>query len=490
MNCKSKYRIFCLGVLLFFFNSSNGQNMLGLTFSIYSGVSGAMVNPAFLSGSKAFVDVNVVGNANFIENNMFYVPASENFSSQIIHLDTTQINDGEFKYNRNYTYFNNTKDKYFYGNVKILGPAVMVQAGKHVFAISSFLRSVHSGNNVPSEIPVIMYEEISYKPYRNINFIEYDYSFVSLIWTEVDLSYSYDFFNRYENQLTLGATIKGLFGHEGSYVSIKNADFTINDKNSVYFKNLDAEFGFSLPVDYQTSEILLDPFTKGFGMGLDVGFVYTRKRSSFAPYQEKKLCAKPYADYKYRIGVSLMDIGGITFKKNAEKHDFNDVSSYWDQFDTTHYEGIHRIVKSYSMAFYGDPDSSYVSDKIKIALPTIVSVQFDYHIHKNFYLAAIWNQSLKYQANQVFQPSLVAVIPRYENRMFGVSVPVSLFNYQKPAIGLALRIYSFTIGTENIGTWMGMSDFTGMDFYFTLKINLDKGICMSYRKDACSNKFK
>ena len=408
----------------------------------------------------------------------------------MIRLDTSGMSDGEYKYNRNFTYFNNTKDKYFYGNVKVLGPAVMVQAGKHTFALSTFFRSVNSGNNIPYEVPIIMYEEISYEPYHNINFVENNYSFATLTWSEIDLSYAYDFFDQYENRLTFGATVKGLFGHEGGYVSINNVDFVIKDKKSVQFNNLDAEFGYSLPVDYQTSEILLDPLTKGYGFGVDLGFVFTKKKSSFAPYHEKKLCARPYSDYKYRIGLSLIDIGSITFKENAEKHSFDNVGLYWEGFDTIHYDGIHRIVQSYSKAFYGDTGTSYVSDKIKIALPTTVSLQFDYHIHKDFYLAAIWNQPVKYQPNQVYQPSLVAIIPRYENRMIGVSVPVSLFNYQKPAIGLALRIYSFTIGTENMATWMGFSDFTGMDFYFSLKINLNKGFCMSFRKDACSNRFK
>lgn len=490
MNCKHKYRLFWLIILLFIFNGTSGQSMLGLTFSIYSGVSGAMVNPAFLTGSKVFVDINAVGNINFIQNDIYYVPASENFLSQIIRFDTAQIKNGDFKYSRNYTYFNNTKDKFFYGNVKVLGPAVMIQAGKHAFAISSFFRSVHSGNNIPYEVPIIMYEEISYEPYQDINFNEKNYSFVTMTWSEINLSYAYDIFDQYENRLTFGATVKGLFGHEGGYASIKNANFIIHDRKTVQFNNLNAEFGYSLPVDYETSEILLEPLTKGYGFGVDLGFVFTKKSSSISPYNEKKLCAKPYSDYKYRIGVSLIDIGSITFRKNAEKHVFDNVGLYWEEFDTVHYDGINRIVESYDQAFYGDTGTSYVSDKIKIALPTTVSFQFDYHIHKDFYFAAIWSQPVKYQPNQIYQPSLIAVIPRYETRMIGVSVPVSLFNYQKPAIGLALRVYSFTIGTENLGSWLGLSDFTGTDFYFSLKINLNKGFCLSYRKGACSNRYK
>ncbi|NOX86288.1 MAG: hypothetical protein GXO86_10050 [Chlorobi bacterium] len=463
--------------------------MTGLVFSNYSGVSGIMINPALMTGSKVFLDINVVGVSNFVENDMIFFPAGEKILSQVLTFDTIDLNNGDFKYNRNYSYFNNTNDKYIYTDVRIMGPSVMLQAGKHAFALSTAIRSVHAGNNIPYQVPIVMYEGIEDENYFGKNLYDKNYSFASMTWSEINLSYAVNYYERYGNRFTFGATLKGLFGHEGGYLAIKELDYMIIDKHTVQFNNANTEVGVALPVNYETNEFEIKPVIRGYGIGLDLGFVYTRKVSKINQSSEKRLCSKPYSDYVYMIGISLLDIGAISFNKNTEKHVFDNVGVYWEHYDTTHYEGISNIFQNYSNAFYGDPGASYASDRIRIALPTVLSFQFDYHLYKNFYLAALWNQPVKFQLNQLYQPSQFAIIPRYENRFIGVSLPVSIFNYRQPRIGMALRIYSFTIGTEKIGSWLGFNDFTGMDFYFSFKISLQKGICLTTRKGACYNNY-
>jgi hypothetical protein len=66
-------------------------------------------------------------------------------------------------------------------------------------------------------------------------------------------------------------------------------------------------------------------------------------------------------------------------------------------------------------------------------------------------------------------------------------MPVSWFNYQQLRLGLALRIYSVTIGTEKLGTLLGFGKLDGLDAYFDFKINLEKGRCLSWEKSACSH---
>ncbi|NOX86287.1 MAG: hypothetical protein GXO86_10045 [Chlorobi bacterium] len=487
MNKKFTYRVFSLFSLLAISVITYGQSMTGLTFSTYSGVSSAIVNPALMTGSKVFVDINVVGGSSFLENDMVFFPAGEKILRQVFSRDSINLNNGDYKYHRNYTYFNNTNDKYGYIDLRLLGPSIMVQAGKHAFALSTSFRSVHAGNNIPYEVPVLIYEGADYEGYFGKNYHEKNYSFVSMTWTELGLSYAYDFYERYDNRFTFGATVKALFGHEGGYLSIKDLDFTVIDEKTVQFNNANTELGIALPLDYETNSFNTKPFTKGYGVGLDLGFVFTKKSSTFNFGSGRKLCEKPYSDYIYKIGVSVLDLGFMNFSKNTEKHVFDNVGVYWEDYDTTHYDGIRRTIQSYSQAFYGDPNASYASDRMRILLPTVISLQFDYHLNKNFYLGALWNQPVKFQLNQLYQPAQVAIIPRYENRFLGVSVPVSVFNYRQPRIGVALRIYTFTVGTEKLGSWLGVSDFTGMDFYFSFKINLQKGICGSYLKGACFN---
>lgn len=486
MNAKSTFRTFSLLFLLGIGTVSEGQQMLGLTFSTYSGVSSAMMNPALLTGSKSYIDVNLVGFGTSTSNNMYYFPAGANPLTKIVTLDTLDINNGDYKFGRSYNYYNNQWNKYIYNDEKIMGPSVMIQAGKHSFALSTSLRSVNSGNKIPFEIPILMYEGPEDIDYHGKNFNEHNYSFASMTWTEVGLSYAVDFYERYDSRFTFGATVKGLFGHEGGYLAMKNVDFVIHDTKTVEFNNVDAEIGMALPVNYETNEFNMHPLTKGYGVGLDLGFVFTKKKSTYNLGNERKICAKPYSDYIYKIGFSIMDLGAITFNQNAEKHSYKDVGLYWEHYDTLRYDGIRHTLNAYSQAFFGDPTASLTSDRIRIALPTVLSMQFDYHISKSFYVAALWSHPLKFQLNQLYHPAQISIIPRYENRIVGVSVPLSLFNYLEPRIGLAVRIYSLTIGTDRLGSWMGVSNFSGMDVYVAFKINLQKGICLSYLRGADS----
>jgi len=122
-----------------------------------------------------------------------------------------------------------------------------------------------------------------------------------------------------------------------------------------------------------------------------------------------------------------------------------------------------------------------------MSLPTTLSIQYDYHFEGNFYLGAYFLQPLRFRLKSVRQPPLLALIPRYETRIFGASFPVTVYNYEKVRIGAALRFYSVTVGTEKLGTFLGIGNLTGMDFFFSVRFNLEKGSCAGSKNGACSN---
>jgi len=168
-------------------------------------------------------------------------------------------------------------------------------------------------------------------------------------------------------------------------------------------------------------------------------------------------------------------------------HRFTNVNHYWEQFDTIQFISLNRSMRSYSGVFYGNVDSSLISKKINIGLPAAISLQFDYHLKNSIYLGFIWVHPLKVNQNTIWRPAQLAVIPRIENRYFSLSVPVSFYNYSQPRIGFSMRFLSLSLGTDNLVSWFGLTDFTGVDIYFSLKINLLKGNCLSTKKGACYN---
>jgi len=142
---------------------------------------------------------------------------------------------------------------------------------------------------------------------------------------------------------------------------------------------------------------------------------------------------------------------------------------------------------SLSELFYGDREASYKGDRFKIGLPTAMSLQADLYIKRNIYLNAFWLQPVKTSKYYLHRASIVAVTPRYETPWFEASLPVSVYDYRYMRIGLSLRFWFLTIGTERLGTYLGMADINGMDFYASLKFNFVKGACKFKGPNKCLN---
>jgi hypothetical protein len=488
-----KWRIHVAGLLLTLMLLATGhvrsQEMLGVVFSNYTGVSTAAINPALLTGTRVFMDVNIFGGVASAANNMYYFQSNNRTIRRLFSLDTTVFSGGRFNWGRSYNYYNNTQDKYLTTSIKVIGPSMMLQAGRHAFGFSTALRTFQSVKNVPYGIPISIYEGLSYPELYGVEFTDINFDFVSLTWSEIGLSYAYDFYDLYSNRLTFGLTLKGLLGYQGGYINMRNSSYVIENETDVNFKNIDVDIGFSLPYSYDTVyEPDLDPLIKGYGAGFDFGIVFTKLRSTVVWEGEDKLCARPYNDYFFKVGLSILDVGAIAFTEDAELHKFDNVSKDWDLYDTIRFKGIHYALDVYNKGFYnGETGVSYSGDQFRVYLPATISLQFEYHLKRRIYLSALWMHPLRFNSRTVWRPAQIAFIPRYENRYFGVSIPLSLFDYKDPRLGLAVRVYSLTLGTDRLGSLLGISNLNGMDFYFSFRFNIGKGSCISFKKGACSN---
>ncbi|MBN2615643.1 MAG: hypothetical protein JXR71_08105 [Bacteroidales bacterium] len=466
---------------------SPAQEMAALGFSNYSGISGIRINPAFLTGSKVYLDVNILGGHVFFDNNFAYIPNdSVNFWS-FLRKDTLPTPYGGYGFNDLYTYYSGRKYNNLAAVASVMAPSAMLQVGKHAFGISFSARNYESTYRASNNLLQLLYNGISDATtvgetgtFKNLNF-------VSLSWMELGLHYAYDFYNRYGEKLTAGASLKLLYGVEGFYSSINELKYQKLDSIHYQIDTLNGSVGFSLPIDYNNSSAYLNPLTKGHGIGLDLGIVYTRNRSNVAPKDEKSLCGKPYEDYLYRIGFSIMDIGRIRFKNHAQLHEYQ-VGNVVLNSDNLiqNPSGMNGIMQNVSSLLYnGDSLASLKDSVFSMSLPTAMSLQMDYHFKKNIYISGLWIQPLRFQNKSLRRPAQLLVMPRYDTREFGVSLPISWYDYQKLRLGLALRFYTVTIGTEKLGTFLGVGDLTGMDLYFNIKINLQKGTCLSWKNGAC-----
>jgi hypothetical protein len=146
---------------------------------------------------------------------------------------------------------------------------------------------------------------------------------------------------------------------------------------------------------------------------------------------------------------------------------------------------IHQFLDTLSYKFYGDTTSAWAGDKFTLWLPAAFSAQFDYHIRDSWYINASLVYGFPIAKAAVMRPAELSITPRYETRWFEASMPVSLYNWQLTRVGLAVRIYCLTVGTDKLGGFFHLNDFTGLDVYFSLKLFFNKGNCRIKGPENC-----
>ncbi len=462
------------------------QEMPGVTMGNYSGIAGTMLNPASMTTNKVYLDINLVSADIFVRNNFAYLPKEDFVIWDLLKKDYSFPTYGD--YDQSFLYYDNENLKMANINLRVMGPSAMLQVGDHAFGIQTGVRYFMSGSRIPWEIPVFGYNGLEYEPLHNIEFQDYDFDFSTSAWFEAGLSYAYNIYEFYDQQITIGATIKKLWGYAGGYAKIDNVDYVVENDSTINIINLNAEVGYSLPIDYNTNDYLSSPTFRGSGVGIDIGAVYVKKKSfDSRPWKGGSLCSQHFEEYKYKIGVSILDIGRVKYKTNAVKFDYNDVSKYWPSVDTIDYHNLNTFFRMLSEEFYNDPDASLVEREMKVGLPTALSVQADVNINDKWYLGGMWIHPLRVNRSALRRSAQLAVIPRYETKYFELSMPVSVYEYRYPRVGLSARFYFLTIGTDRLGTYLGMADMNGMDFYMSIKIGLDKGSCRKKFGGACDN---
>lgn len=478
-NCKRKAIILC--VFLMTFLNLPAQEMLGIVNSNYSGIHGALINPSSLTNSRYYLDINFLTIGLSAENNYLYLPKNGYKFSRFL----GKYNDFPLygPDNLPVTHFDNNNSVNEFAIARLMGPSAMLNIGKHAFGITTGIRTMTSVRNVPHQLADLLYQGLDDPPQFGINYpVSKKFAAAALGWAELGLSYAYVFRQSQLEYWSGGMTVKRLWGYSGGYTYVNNIDYTVYKRDAVTIYNISGETGYSLPVDYSTSLFLRTPLFRGHGYGFDIGVTYQKMKKEHQDASYRSVCAEAYKPYKYRIGISIIDIGSISFKKNAQRLVFKDPNPANINFLNIIRTTIDPTVRNISSHFYNDTAKLLQGNSIKVGLPTALSVQMDINYTGNWYINGILIYPLMLRSAGIARPGQLAVTPRYETDHFEVDLPVSMYDFKRPRIGISMRLYFLTIGTDKLGGFFNLSDFTGMDFYMALKWNFLKGHCHEKRK--------
>lgn len=429
----------------FFSLSVKAQEESGFLNSNYAGVNSLFVNPSYIVDSKIFIDVHLLGAHAFLHNNIAYVPKGS--------MPTFKNSDVAYELDaRNVS-------KRAFAMAELMGPSIMASYGVHSGAVFTRFRN-YVDAKVTKDLAFLFDKKFEYPSYVGKSFKEK--AFVSAFsWAELGASYGYMY--RYSDYETVdfGLSVKRIFGVYSSAFTLKDFDFTLLDSNLLYIERIKGS--------YRTN----DPAWKaGKGWGFDIGINYQQKIRSVAGYEPntKKNGCK-HIDYKYRIGLALLDIGTLKMNTNARFRDFefNLKDVVLDTSNLGSFSSFDKIISGSSAA----PGFKYSEGSdFRVWLPFALSSQFDYNFENGIYINASYVGSIKIR-NQPRRVEVISVTPRFQTKFFELAFPVSLVNYRYPQLGMALRLgNNFVIGSDRLDSFRGkIRNVYGADIYFHLKMS-------------------
>jgi hypothetical protein len=460
---------------------SKGQERLGICNSVYAGINGVWINPAFIVNSPFKWDFNLISFHTYIDNNYVYMYKA-NIPALIRNNDKVINSHNEYNLRNNITseimvYDRYTKpNKNSFQSLLLQGPSLMLTFKKFSIGIICDVREGLSLTGSNYKLAKLAYEGMTYRDLMHQYIYVPKFRINAGAWAEIGVSGG-AILKKKRNELVMkgGITYKYLIGYANAYVHNRSSTLHYSNDNDMDFYYLNADYGHALP---QNKAVII-----GTGQSVDLGFTIHRseikklKNHYLFFYKKGSDCpgackSDPYMLYRWRLGISLLDIGYVKCTRETKKYIFTNATDTWYGFSHWAPGGLDGVDKDFSTHFAGDTLATPNDTKYTSLMPMALSIQYDYNIEGDFYINYSLVQRLPhFNTAGIDRENLLSFTPRFDNAYFGVSLPVMLYQYMYPRVGLSFRIGNvLIIGTDKLGCLLN-NKFSGMDFYFSIKLN-------------------
>ncbi|HEY4065094.1 MAG TPA: DUF5723 family protein [Puia sp.] len=434
------------------------QQNTGIRTSNYSGIQGALLNPASIADSKLKWDVNALSVGTNFDNTFVYIP-----KGAVPAFGFKSIIEGIIHENKFGTHFDPQDPNKLYNltlSTEILGPSFQLQLpgpGNQAIGLTIASRSYANIRNIPGHVAQSAYDFLLNQGLWNTPFSDHSSQLEGMSWLEYGLHYGAVLFNDGTTEWKAGISLKYLQGVGAAYVKNTNLNYSIGDTTHLLFANSSVDYGRT---DYDTYRKIsgYGDLNHGHGLGADLGVQFEHLGGP-----------KEGAGYLYKIGLSLLDIGRIKFNRNATAYHLQTAGADFSDWRGVHLTSNIQVDRTLSAVFYnGDSSASKVGDQFTMGLPTSLSLQGDWNFCENFFINATIVKGFGHGNGQgVRQPDIYSVTPRYESKWWDVSLPLSLLYYGhwRPRVGLAVRAGYFFFGGDAPAGLLALGNLQGVDFY-------------------------
>ena len=453
----------------------SAQNYLGIPTSNYSGVMGTDLNPASFVDGRFKVDINLASlSFNAWQNAMTFdtrdMPKwwvksfSENINGSNPYNDWIQPESTFMDRYITRTYDANSENTLgLYNNIQLDVLNFMFHVNRKIAVGAAVkLRSITNLDDVDPKLALLSEEDYDIPSLWNTRFNEELLDLNHMTWAEYGLIYSQVLKNDGEHFLKFGGKAKWLSGYSAAYIHTSNFEYNLFNEDTTQYLAGDFEYGHSSGIleNIEGNNNNSTESISKFGIGLDLGFIY-EWRPDWKEYKydmdgETNLWRRDKEKYKIRAGFSVLDIGGMKFQKGGVSQNFSvntgDLFAFRDAFDGD--ESLVDVDETIDSLIQNDAgwSTNGTDDRtFFMQLPTAVSLQFDYHIWKYFYVNATGIISIQNRKNphRVRTANQFSVTPSFDHSWFGLHLPMSYNNYSKFKAGLGARLGPLTVGVND-----------------------------------------
>lgn len=459
VNFLKKLSIHCL-LILGLQHLSLAQEMWGISNSNYAGQMGFNLNPASIMSLPWGYEVNYFSGNFHLDNNYLYYPRGTSL------LFPSKLGNAEEDRNGVRDYYN-TEDKKGYSQMWLRLPGLAIRRNNDAMGIRWGLKSLLSVRDLNYHLAKFEWEGFDFKPQHNIQYKTDPYTQVSMYFGEILLDYGRKVKETKEEFISWGVTGSFLYGFGGNYIFGNEMDYYLPRKDTLVVTNVNAEYGHAL-ADLGSDDVKFTDHFKNRGLGgaFTIGFQYFKKKDESAYVIQT---ASRRKKYNWRAGASFIDVGAISYTKDASVFKFENRSTVWPGIDTVALNSVDYADSLLSVQFYGSSNASYRDDKFLLFLPASISLQFDYCIKPAWYINASFIKRIPFSRNMISRPDQFSITPRYEVYNFEIAIPYSWYDYDKHRLGLAFRYKWLMLGSDKLGAFTGLWDITGFDFYFAIR---------------------
>lgn len=452
---------FLCGILIVLNLPLLAQEQLGIRTSNFGGVNSLLLNPANSQTLPFNWDANLLEFGQFFSNNYAFI---EDFRLLDVFSNPQNIKIRSLsRENQNLTERDVIVD-FYQGDAQrraniltqVMGPSFLYQLSE-THSIGFFTRArMMLGAVAPAALG---YYEYNNHPFDETFAVDV-FSGSVLAWSEIGLNYAYHSLTS-AGELSFGASLKILQGYEAGYIRNNNLfNLTQLRDNRLQGSAVDFQYGFASS-GIETTD--WQPQRNGGGLGLDLGMVYAFTDDSDRPY-------------RWKLGLSLLDVGAIRFKQSAESHAIRttDISEIIvEEFEIFQdISDLDEVARITSEQLLQDPNASLEDRAFTMQLPTALSIQADIALLPTFFVNATLVQPVSISKIAVRRTSIAAITPRFESPWFELAVPISVLDWQSFRAGASVRLAFFYLGTEDLGSiFQKQENFDSTDFYLAIKLN-------------------